>query len=487
MKKKLIGLSVLLFVYIFAIGIGIGSYILFNYLGLHDFLSILIADVLATIFVWLLGVIFKTASMYDPYWSIQSLVIYLGLLIKYNNWNIGTILLLVVIAIYSIRLTTNFVIGLDSLSYVDWRYKMLKAKSGKLYQLVNLFGICMFPTLVVYACTLPLIVYAQIGTFSLLNIVGLSIIVIGVLLELISDIQMKQFIKTRESRSDVINIGLWKYSRHPNYLGEIFIWFGPILVLMSIAPQYWYLFAGAVVNLLMFLFISIPMEERHMKEYKDKEKYDLYIKSTSPLLILPKRERKTRYMIGIYAYFVVIVDIIFAMIFLPQWFKQDNQSEYRMDELTIDRYNNLLSYMNKEANDLSLPSSSDIISISYSENHLYIMSDQAIYFDITTNENDVNISLQLFNEDKPLGSYMNTIIVEEINTSLELNTRINVTKSLVTNDISNNYVSYTGLNEEGYVSVTHHLYMENGEYNETTVVENENKAYFDMLYYLSNK
>ena len=127
MKKKLIGLSVLLFVYIFAIGIGIGSYILFNYLGLHDFLSILIADVIATIFVWLLGVIFKTASMYDPYWSIQSLVIYLGLLIKYNNWNRGTILLLVVIAIYSIRLTTNFIIGFDSLSYVDWRYKMLKA------------------------------------------------------------------------------------------------------------------------------------------------------------------------------------------------------------------------------------------------------------------------------------------------------------------------------------------------------------------------
>ena len=148
--------------------------------------------------------------------AIQTLVIYLGLLIKYNNWNVGTILLLVVIAVYSIRLTTNFVIGFDSLSYVDWRYKKLQEKSGKLYPVVNLLGICMFPTLVVYSCSLPVIVYASIGAFTYFDIIGLSIVLFGVLLEFVSDIQMKRFIKTRTSKGEVINIGLWKYSRHPN-------------------------------------------------------------------------------------------------------------------------------------------------------------------------------------------------------------------------------------------------------------------------------
>ena len=287
MKNKLIGLLVLLFVYIFAIAIGICSYILFNHYGLNDYLSILFADMIATVFVWLMGLIFKTASMYDPYWSIQTLVIYLSLLIKYNNWNLGTILLLIAVSIYSIRLTTNFIIGFDSLSYVDWRYKMLKEKSKKLYPLVNLMGICMFPTFVVYLCSIPTIIYARIGLFSYWNIIGLSIILLGVSFELISDIQMKKFVKIRESRKDVINIGLWKYSRHPNYLGEILIWFGVAIVMLSTNLQYYWCLLGAIINLLMFLFISIPMEEKHMKEYKDVEQYEQYIKKTSPLLILP--------------------------------------------------------------------------------------------------------------------------------------------------------------------------------------------------------
>ena len=289
MKKKLFGLSILLIVYLLGVAIGVLGYIAFSNIGLNDYLAVLFADVIATVFVWLMGVIFRTASMYDPYWSVQTLVMYLGLLIKYQNWNAGTIALLIVIAIYSIRLTGNFIIGFDSLSYVDWRYKMLKSKSGNLYQFVNLFGICLFPTMVVYACSLPVIVFAAEGAFSFWCVIGLAIALSGILLEFVSDMQMKKFARIRSSRGEVINIGLWKYSRHPNYLGEITIWFGIALTLIFCNFSYWYLIFGAVINLLMFLFISIPMEEKHLKEYK--EDYDIYLEKTSPLLILPRRKK----------------------------------------------------------------------------------------------------------------------------------------------------------------------------------------------------
>lgn len=288
MKKKIAGLSVLLVVYLLATVIGVFTFIGFKNLGFNDYLAILFADALATVFVWFMGVMFKTASMYDPYWSLQTLIIYVFLLIRNQNWNLGTILLLVVLAIYSVRLTVNFIIGFDSLAYVDWRYRMLKEKSGKFYPVVNLLGICMFPTLVVYACTLPVIVYANIGMFSFLDTIGLAIILLGVLLEFIADIQMKTFIKNRTSRNEVINVGLWKYSRHPNYLGEILIWFGAALTLIVASFTYWYFIIGAVINLLMFLFISIPMEEKHLREYK--ENYDEYLKTTSVLLILPRKK-----------------------------------------------------------------------------------------------------------------------------------------------------------------------------------------------------
>ncbi|MCR4911947.1 MAG: DUF1295 domain-containing protein [Bacilli bacterium] len=290
MKKKISGLLILLIVYLIAALIGVLYFIAMRKYGLNVLVSVLLADMLATIFVWLMGILFKTSSVYDPYWSLQTFVIYVSLVSYFNNWNLGTILVLVAIIIYSIRLTGNFIIGFDSLSYVDWRYKMLKEKSGKLYQLVNLFGICMFPTLVVYAASVPLMIYAEIGVFSPLNIIGLAVVIGGVVLELISDMQMKKFISIRKDRSEIINIGLWKYSRHPNYLGEIMIWFGFAFILIFSYPVYWYYLAGAVINLLMFLFISIPMEEKHLLEYKPG--IIDYQKSTSMLLLLPRKRQK---------------------------------------------------------------------------------------------------------------------------------------------------------------------------------------------------
>ena len=291
MKKKAVGLIILLVIYLFAIALGgLIFYILKDYM--HFFLAILIADVAATVLVWAAGLIVRTPSVYDPYWSLQTFFIYLGLLIYFNNWNLYTIIPLVAIFLYSVRLTVNFIIGFHDLSYVDWRYKMLREKSGKLFQFVNLFGICMFPTLVVYAASLPLFMYASlpIDRFSYLDFIGSLVILFGTFLELISDIQMKKFIRIRESRNDVINVGLWRFSRHPNYLGEIIIWFGVALVLIIHNYMFFYLVAGAIVNLLMFLFISIPMEEKHMLEYKPD--MPMYIKTTSMLLILPRRKDK---------------------------------------------------------------------------------------------------------------------------------------------------------------------------------------------------
>ena len=288
MKKKVIGLSVLLAIYIVAVAIGVLIFLALDPLLHNDSLTIMVADVVATIFVWLMGLIFKTASTYDPYWSIQTIVIYTFLLFRYQNWNLGTGLAFLTILLYSIRLTANFIIGFDSLEYVDWRYKMLKEKTGSFYQIVNLLGICMFPTFVVYTASIPLFIYAQIGTFSYLNLIGLFVILIGTLLELIADLQMKKFIKNRKDRSEVINVGLWKYSRHPNYVGEILVWFGVAMILVISYHQYWFYLLGAIINFLMFVFISIPMEENHMLNYKPT--YREYKKTTSALLFLPKRK-----------------------------------------------------------------------------------------------------------------------------------------------------------------------------------------------------
>ena len=269
-RKKINGLLVFLIVYIFAFIAGLLSYLLFFNEKMDELLALFLADTVSTVVVFIVGVIVGSASIYDPYWSVQTVFIYIPLMIKYNNFSVGAFIYLFAILFWSVRLTINFIKGFDDLSYIDWRYKMLKEKSGPFYQIVNFTGIHMFPTIVVFLASIPAYLYIMNGmTFEPLNIIGLLIMTFATIIELVSDRDMRKFKEVRTSNKEIINIGLWKYSRHPNYFGEIMFWYGVALTFILSNIGMWYSIIGAILNTLLFIFISVPMEENHLKEYKD--------------------------------------------------------------------------------------------------------------------------------------------------------------------------------------------------------------------------
>lgn len=286
MNKKCKGLLILLFSYIIAFIIGLISFKLFEN-KVPIIWNILIANVISTIVIYIIGCIYKTASIYDPYWSIQTVVIYICLMIYYKTINVGNVIFLSCILFWAIRLTYNFIHGFNDIRYIDWRYKMLKEKTNKLYPIVNLLGIHLVPTLIVYFASIPSFLYViNNNDFEIVNVVGLLIMILATLLELISDYNMIQFKKVRKDKNEIINIGLWKYSRHPNYLGEILFWYGVALTFILSNMSLWYVIIGAILNTLLFVFISIPMAENHLSSYK--ENYSDYKQKTRMLLPLKK-------------------------------------------------------------------------------------------------------------------------------------------------------------------------------------------------------
>ena len=286
MNKKCKGLLILLFSYIIAFIIGLISFKLFED-NVPIIWNILIANVVSTIVIYIIGCIYKTASIYDPYWSIQTVVIYICLMIYYKTINVGNVIFLICILFWAIRLTYNFIHGFNDINYIDWRYKMLKEKTNKLYPIVNLLGIHLVPTLIVYFASIPSFLYViNNNDFELINVVGLLIMILATLLELISDYNMIQFKKVRKDKNKIINIGLWKYSRHPNYLGEILFWYGVAITFILSNVSLWYVIIGAILNTLLFVFISIPMAENHLSSYK--ENYSEYKQSTGMLLPFKK-------------------------------------------------------------------------------------------------------------------------------------------------------------------------------------------------------
>ncbi|MDP4153527.1 MAG: DUF1295 domain-containing protein [Bacillota bacterium] len=278
-KLRLSGFIALLLIYISAAILGI--FIFMNLPGAYLYVRLCAADVAATIFIYIFSLILGNASVYDPYWSVAPIVI-LPLTAAYLKiWNTGVMLIIGIIMFWGLRLTLHWATTFKNLSVQDWRYTNLKASKPKLWFITNLFGIHLFPTLVVFFVMMPAIIF--ISDFTVFNIgivLGSLISIFAIMMQAMSDRQMSRFRKN--GTGGVNREGLWKYMRHPNYLGEILMWWGVFLMAYFADQRLWFCVFGAILNTLMFIFISVPMLEE--RELKSKPEYVEYKENTGMLL-----------------------------------------------------------------------------------------------------------------------------------------------------------------------------------------------------------
>ena len=143
----------------------------------------------------------------------------------------------------------------------------------------------MVPTLVVYGCILPA-VWAVINgvTANIGSVIFLCVSLVAATMQGIADYEMHTFRRNRTGA--FIRNGLWKYSRHPNYLGEILMWWGVALSVICVAPNAWYLATGALSNTILFFAVSIPMADGRQSR---KEGFAEYKKQTRMLLPIKKK------------------------------------------------------------------------------------------------------------------------------------------------------------------------------------------------------
>ena len=279
-NSKSKSILVITVIYVLAAALGVAVYMSLPFLF---WIRLLIADVAATIFVFVFSVIFKNASVYDPYWSVQPIVIIAGYALT-SNITPATLLLIISIVYWGIRLTGNWAYVFGGLNHQDWRYTKFENETGRLYPFINFTGIHLMPTLIVYLTTLPAVfvirqeLRANIGSF-----IGMAVCVGAATLQLVADTQMHKYRKS--GQHGLIRTGLWKYARHPNYLGEILMWWGIAIQAVSVMPEHWWLVAGAVANTILFFSVSIPLAD---KRQSAKPGYAEYKAGTRSLLPIPK-------------------------------------------------------------------------------------------------------------------------------------------------------------------------------------------------------
>ena len=270
-KSKKGSLILVFFYYVISFSL---AYLFTKNLNFDGWLLITIWHVIATLVIFLFSNIHKNSSIYDPFWHVAPIPIVFYIASTSNLSRLEIMLVVAAFLFWSLRLTYNWYLNWSNLDHEDFRYIDLKNNNKFLAFINDLFGIHLIPTLIVNASLYPIYVALTSNSLNDLLYVGFLLIVFAVCIQYISDSQMREFRKDINNLGKTMKYGLWKYSRHPNYLGEVCFWFGIYIFALASESALIWLLASPLTMLALFVFISCPMmDNRSLKKRSDYKEY----------------------------------------------------------------------------------------------------------------------------------------------------------------------------------------------------------------------
>ncbi|MFT4303815.1 MAG: DUF1295 domain-containing protein [Candidatus Woesearchaeota archaeon] len=242
-------------------------------------LTSLYIALLIQLFFFIPAYLFKTDKVTDLSYGLTFIVLTL-LLFSNSSYSFSNLILLLMVLLWGFRLISFLFVRI---------YKMKRDKrfDGIRENLFKFGGFWLIQGISVWIIMIPIIFYYSLPNKNYF-IAGLFVWLIGFLFETIADYQKSKFKKSLKNRNKWIDIGVWKYSRHPNYFGEILCWIG---IFIFVLPGLTYeqrlisMISPFFISSLLLFFSGIPILERNAdKKWGKNKKYKLYKKKTSILI-----------------------------------------------------------------------------------------------------------------------------------------------------------------------------------------------------------
>ncbi len=203
--------------------------------GHHPIATVLLADLVATVVIFALSMITANSSFYDAYWSVVPPVVAIAYAFVApsglpTSAVVRQVVVIVLVLFWAVRLTANWAVGWSGFDHEDWRYSGMRdgLPRGVPWPPISFLAVQLFPTIMVFLAMLPL--WPALGAprhgFGVLDVIATIVTLAAVVLEMRADHQLHAFTRDPAGRGRPMDQGLWGYSRHPNYLGEITFWWG---------------------------------------------------------------------------------------------------------------------------------------------------------------------------------------------------------------------------------------------------------------------
>lgn len=236
------------------------------------------------ILLWLISIVLRDVSFVDSFWA-AGFVIVAG--VTYYLTGGGTdrrLLIVTLTGIWGARLAAHL--------YLRWRREgpdgryvaLLKKAPGNVHW-HSLKTVFLMQGPLLWIVSLP-VQLGQIDTqppdIGLLAIAGAILAAIGILLETIGDWQLTAFRADPANHGKVLDRGLWRYTRHPNYFGDTCVWWGLYLIAAETVSGRWSIFGPLLLTWLLLKFSGVPLTERRVR--RSRPDYEAYIKRTSAFI-----------------------------------------------------------------------------------------------------------------------------------------------------------------------------------------------------------
>ncbi len=242
--------------------------------------------------LWILSLPLHDVSIVDPGWGFGFVVVAWVALAVGTGCGGRRILLAVLVSLWGLRLAGYLVARKLRERREDPRYGEWRERWGSRFVLVSLVAVFLFQGLLIWIVSLPVQGSAPQGDrLGVLDWIGVAVWAVGIAFEAVGDYQLARFKSDPANRGKVMDRGLWRYTRHPNYFGDFTVWWGIYLIALSTGGAWWTIIGPLVMSTLLIRVSGKGHLEERMKE---RPGYAEYIERTSGFLPLPPRRGSSK-------------------------------------------------------------------------------------------------------------------------------------------------------------------------------------------------
>lgn len=258
---------------------------------LEIYLYGLIVTVLLPSLTWIVSLFKGDVSVVDSLWSLIFLALCTTFFLSSEFTTLRGIIVLALVAIWALRLSA-YITWRNRGEPEDARYQAMRKKHSPNFAMKSLWLVFLLQGILAWIIALPLLA-ATTGSrpLHLIDILALALVLFGILFESVADAQLAAFKSRSDSRGKVMDNGLWRYTRHPNYFGECCVWWGFYLFAVA-AGGWWTIVSPLLMTFLLLRVSGVALLESDIAERRPG--YRHYIERTNAFLPgLPKAVHKT--------------------------------------------------------------------------------------------------------------------------------------------------------------------------------------------------